>query len=441
MTTFSERKLRHKFCLSLGRKTLFMIAYRLFLIFFLGGISSAFCQYEDVIEPDYIRTIQFRGTTDQSQLPIISLGSPIQISFDDINGNEEDYYYRITHHNFDWTESDLSKGEYLLGFDDVRIETYENSLNTLQIFSHYFLTIPNRETRGLTRSGNYMISFYNDDNELIFTRKFMIVERIAGVRVEIRRSRDLNYIQEKQVVQFSINSPTLNIINPKQTLNVLVMQNSNLKTAITNLKPQYTLGTELIYRYDQEASFWGGNEFLSFDNKDVRSATNGIRRIDLTDIYENYLFTDIARKDRPYTFNPDINGNFVVRNLNVQNNVDIEAEYVRLHFNLQYYEDIGDKELHIYGNFNNWTIDESTYMKYDSESDSYRNARLFKQGFYNYKYVLVDRDGSIEPGAVGGNFWQTENQYTVLVYYRALNARFDRIIGVGGASSVNITNN
>lgn len=397
-------------------------------------------QAQEVPPPEFIRTIQFKGGTTQSQLPIIRLGERLQLSFDALNGREEDYYYIITHHDFDWTESDLSKGEYLVGFDDVRIETYVNSYNTLQTYSHYFVDIPNRETKQLTKSGNYLISIYDDNGNIVFSRKFMIMENDVSVEIEIRRSRDLNYINEKQTVQFEINSPTRPLINPKQTVNCLVLQNSNLKTAITDLKPQYTIGNKLIYRYDQEASFWGGNEFLNFDNKDVRAAQNGIRRIVLNDLYENFLFTDIARKDRPYTFNPDINGNFVIRNVDVQN-VNNEGEYVIMHFNLQFYEDIGDKELHLYGNFNNWTIDGSTYMRYNEQSDTYQNSRLFKQGFYNYKYVLVNRDGSIEPGAVSGNFWQTENDYTVLVYYRALGTRYDRIIGMGTASSVNITNN
>lgn len=416
--------------------------FRKLILFFFLLIANCtlFAQAEEKVAPQYISTIQFRGVTAQSQLPIIRLGERLQLSFDALNGEEEDYYYVIEHFNFDWTPSDLSKGEYLNGFDEVRIETYENSLNTLQIFSHYRLRIPNRETRGITKSGNYMISILNDENELIFSRKFMVMENIVSVPVDIKRSRDLRYIKEKQSVQFSINSPTLQLINPKQNVKTLVMQNSNLKTAITNLKPQYTIGTELIYRYDQESSFWGGNEFYNFDNKDVRAASNGVRSVDLNELYENYLFTDISRKDRPYTYNPDINGNFVVRNISAENQ-SIEAEYVVIHFALQYYEDIGDKEIHIYGNFNNWTIDGSTYMQYDSYSDSYRVSRLFKQGFYNYKYVLVDRDGSIDEGAISGNFWQTENDYTVLVYYRDLGGRYDRIIGMGVANSSTITNN
>src|SRR5690554_1393711 len=350
------------------------------LILFLSLIFTfqhSFSQAYEKIEPSYIRTVQFRGNSDFSQLPIIRLGQGIQLSFDALNGSEADYYYKITHHNFDWSESELSKSEYLDGFDEVRIHTYENSLNTLQSYSHYMLSIPNRDTRGFKRSGNYMISILDRNGDLVFTRKFMVIENIASVKVDIKRSRDLRHIKEKQVVQFSINSPNLLLINPKETVKTVILQNSNLKEAITDLVPQYTMGNELIYKYDQEAAFGGGNEFLAFDNKDVRSATNGIRSVAMTDLYENYLYTDIGRFNRPYTYNPDINGNFVVRKLNTSN-VRTEAEYVRVHFTLQYFEDIGDKEIHLYGNFNNWTIDDSTYMRYDSTSDTYKNTCLFK---------------------------------------------------------------
>ena len=410
------------------------------LIFSVFFSLSSFAQIQEKVEPSYISTVQFRGSTEFSQLPIIRLGEKLHLSFDALNGREDDFYYKITHHDFDWSLSDLSMSEYLDGFDDIRISSYENSLNTLQIFSHYTLSIPNRDTRTIKKSGNYLLSIFDSDGELLFTRKFLVIENLASVGVEIKRSRDLKIINEKQVVQFSVNSPNLLLVNPKETVKTLVIQNGNLKTSITDLVPQYTMGSELIYKYDKESSFGGGNEFLAFDNKDVRSASNGVRSINLTDLYENYLFTDIPRYNRPYTYNPDINGSFVVRNIDAQNQ-DIEAEYVRMHFNLQFYDDLDDKELHIYGNFNNWTIDGSTYMEYDRTSDSYRNTRLFKQGFYNYKYVMVNRDGSIDSGAVSGDFWQTENDYTVIVYFRDLGARYDRIIGVGRANSTNITNN
>ncbi|MFT4673127.1 MAG: hypothetical protein ACJAYD_000539 [Patiriisocius sp.] len=418
-----------------------MRAFILSLFLFLSYISAGTSQVKETIEPEYIRTIQFRGTSSQSKLPIIELGQSLQLSFDDIIGDEADYYYTIEHFNFDWSQSDLSKGEYLGGFDDVRIETYENSFTTLQLFSHYTVSIPNRETRSIKKSGNYLLRIFNDDGDIIFSRKFMVLERVLSVGVEIKRARKIKNIEQQQVVQFKINSPNMLLINPKQNVKTLVLQNSNLKTAITHLKPQYTIGSELIYKYDQEAAFWGGNEFLYFDNKDVRSSSNGVRNVALNERYENFLFTNIDRSTRPYTYNPDLNGNFQVRNLYAAQNQNTEADYVLMHFNLQHYAALKDKEIHLYGNFNNWTIDETTYMRYNDETDTYQNARLFKQGFYNYKYVMVARDGTVEQGPISGNFWQTENEYTVLVYYRAPGARFDRLLGEGHSSSTRITNN
>ncbi len=390
--------------------------------------------------PNYIKTIEFRGNTPQAQLPIIKLGERFQLSFDDLVGDERDYYYRIDHFNFDWTPSNLAKSEYLNGFDDVRIDYYENSFNTLVMYSHYVLTIPNRDTRAITKSGNYLLSIFDDRNNLIFSRKFMVYEEIANVGVEIKRTRNHNFINSKQVVHFSINSPSTNFINPNQNIKTLVLQNSNLKTAITDLKPQYTLGNELIYRYDLEASFWGGNEFFNFDNSDVRGVSAGVRRVELEDTFINYLYTNISRKNRPYTYNPDINGNFVIRNQRTQNS-SIEAEYVWVHFALQYIDNLKDgDEIHLYGNFNNYTLDDSTRLVYDSSNDVYRLRYLLKQGFYNYKYVIKDQNGQVDIGAISGNFDQTENDYTVVVYYREPGGRFDRIVGVGSNNSINITN-
>jgi len=411
----------------------------LLLFLTLGYFFSSEAQFIEKIEPYHIRTIQFRGGAQQSKLPIIRLGESLELSFDDINGDEADYYYRITHHDFDWTPSDLSKGEYLDGFDDIRIVNYENSLNSLQLYSHYTLRIPNVDTRGVLKSGNYLLSIYNYDGDLVFTRKFMVMLNQVKVAVDIKRSRTFKYINSRQSVYFTIDSPGELLINPKENVKTIVLQNNNLKSAITDLKPQYTIGSKLIYRYDLESSFWGGNEFLNFDSSKLLGGNISIRRVELTDIYEHFLYTRGSRANALYTYYPDINGDFVVRSARFKNH-NIQAEYVRIHFNFQYFEDIGDKEIHIYGSFNNWCIDESTYLSYDEISDSYRTSRLFKQGFYNYRFVLVDRDGSVDEGTIGGDYWETENDYTVVVYYRGPGERYDRIIGYGKSNSSIITN-
>jgi len=416
---------------------IFMTKYK-FLFLFLICSFLGFSQVEEEVNPpDYIKTINFKGHTNESELPIIKLNERVQLSFDAINGNEDDFYYVIDHYNFDWTPSQLMKSEYLQGFDNIRIVDYENSFNTYQIYSHYRLQLPNQQTK-IKKSGNYILKIFDDNGNIVFSRKFMIYEDLTNVGVSIKRSRNVKYIKHKQSVDFKISSPTILFNNPKQTIKVAVIQNNNLNTAITNLKPQYTLGRELIYKYDDESSFWGGNEYLYFENKNVRAANIGVQYIDLKDIYEHYLFTDIIRADRPYTYAPDINGNYLITAVDADN-LDIEADYTVIHFSLQHPE-MFDNNIHVYGSFNNYAITEDTKMTFNTTTGYYETSLILKQGFYNYKYVMVNQNGDLDEGAISGNFDVTENNYKVLVYYRNLGARYDRLIGVDEGSSTTITN-
>lgn len=408
-------------------------------IYFLVFPFLFFAQTSEVTPPDYIKTVIFTGQTSESQLPIIQLGRRIALEFDALSGNEEDFYYKIEHYNYDWTPSNLTKSEYMSGYDNQRIRNYQNSFNTYQIYSHYNLVIPNERTRGLTKSGNYMIKIYNDYDELVFSRKFMLYENEASVGVQIRTSRDVTYLDQKQTVDIIINSSNIIFNNPDETVKTLIVQNNNLNTAIYNVKPQYTMGNELIYKYNSETSFWGGNEYLAFENKDLKGANMAIEYIELNELYNNFLYTNIVRANRPYTYNPDINGNFVINALNTEK-PQIEADYVWVHFSLLPNMDLQNKSVYVYGNYNNYKLNETNKMKFNDARGVYEVPLLLKQGFYSYKYVVVNKDGELLEGAVSGNFRETENDYKVLVYYKDLGARYDRLIGVGESNSVNITN-
>ncbi|RXJ46090.1 type IX secretion system plug protein [Gelidibacter gilvus] len=410
--------------------------YFLLLFFFTAFVFS---QIEEVNPPNYIKTIMFRGNTNESQLPILKLGEPLLLEFDALTGTEPDFYYVIDHFNYDWTRSNLVKSEYLRGFDNQRIQDYKNSFNTYQIYSHYMLQIPNQQTKGLLVTGNYLMSIFNDDDELVFSRKFMIYEDLVNVGVALKRSRDVKDIDTKQSVDIVINSRNINFNNPLENVKSLIIQNNNLNTAISDVKPQYLLGNQLIYKYTSETSFWGGNEYLYFENKDVRAANVGVQFIELKDIYHNYLFVNTSRANQLYTYNPDINGNFLITAIDAQD-VSIEADYTMIHFALQYPELTDGSSVYVYGNFNNYALEPDNELQFNAKTGLYEIAFRLKQGFYNYKYVITDKNGTLNEGAISGNFYQTENNYKVLVYYRDLGARYDRLIGMGEGSSVNISN-
>ncbi len=396
-------------------------------------------QEQEVNPPEYIKSITFKSSSSNlGELPIMKLGEPFYLEFDALVSNEPDFYYKIQHCDYNWKPSVLVKSEYLLGIDNFRIQDYQNSFNTFQLYSHYKLSLPNSQTKQLKVSGNYIISIYNNSRDLVFSRKFMIYEDIVTPGIAIKRSRDVSNIETTQTVDIEI-AAGRSVNNPQQTVKTLIIQNNNLNTAIGNLKPQYTVGNKLIYRYIKETAFPGGNEYLFFETKDVRAATMRVQAIALEDIYQAYLFMDGSRKNVPYTYNPDINGQFKIVAID-RDDVSVEADYVQVHFSLQYPELLDGKNIYVYGNYNNFALNDENRMVFYPEGRVYKTKLKLKQGFYNYKYVVVDKNGILDEGAISGNFWQTENNYKVLVYYRNLGARYDRIIGFNQVSSTNITN-
>lgn len=413
------------------------ISFLSILLFLISLIS--FAQAEKEIAPPYnIKTVTF-VQNNQNTIPIFRLGDSFEFQFDDLYGTEANYFYTITHCDYDWKPSQLVKNEYLIGFDDQRIIDYSNSLTTLQLYSHYKLAFPNRLTQ-FRVSGNYIIKILNDDKEVVFARKFILYEELVSVPMQVKRPRNLSVIDQKHNLEFSIKSATINFQSPLQNVKVMLLQNGRFDTAITNIKPQYTIGNDLIYRYDSETQFWAGNEFLFFENKDIRAANNNIARIDTNGgIYNSHLYTNQARANVPYTYFPDINGNFVVKNINAQRD-EIEADYAWVFFTLSAPNYFGKKSIYINGMFNNFAIGDENKMDYNAEKGVYEKAIMIKQGFTNYQYVISDSKRNIdEENAIDGNFQQTENNYIGLVYYKENNQRYYRIIGRGIASSVDMT--
>ncbi len=416
---------------------------RTFCIFLILLIHSLHIQAQreplvEVEPPYFIKSIDLIGTNQGDQFPLLQLGEPLKVTFDDINGDEADYYYKIVHCNYDWTPSNLAKAQYMRGMDNQRIINYENSFNTLQLYSNYRLNIPNQFTT-LLLTGNYMLSIYDDEDELMFSRRFIVYDNTIGVGAAVHRTRDLSTIEQDQLIQFEINTANVRLRNPERELKVAILQNYDWKTAIYNIKPQYTLGTRFVYRYNTETSFPGGNEYLNFENKEIRGGNVSIASIELKDLYHNYLHTDITRSGLEYTFNPDINGDFLVNTI-VGTDPSIEADYAFIHFSLQNFMELTGSKVYVVGRFNNHSISEENQLFYNPETDLYEAQLLLKQGFYNYKYVVVNEKGEVDSTKISGSNFETENDYLIVVYFRKFGEIYDRVIGIGTTNSSVIKN-
>jgi len=414
-------------------KKYFLLFLLFCLIFDMNAQNSVL-----IPPPPNMKSIVLKPNKINTYAPIIKLGESFSLSFDDINGNENIYSYRIEHCDYNWNKSNLVSTDYMTGFAKDRIRNYENSFNTLQYYTHYELTFPNQNNK-IKKSGNYIIYILDEQDQVLFSRRFIIYQPKVLVGVTAHRSTDVAIINEKQSVQFVINHQNLRLNNPNEEIKVAVYQNGDWNSVLKNIKPKYIRGTQLLYNYVDGLSFWANNEFLYFDTKEIRNATNNVAKTRLDNIFNTFLYLDVARYKKPYLFNPDVNGNFVLRTIDTDD-IALEGDYSFVHFALDYDNNVTDDAIYIYGAFNDWQLTEENKMIYNKRTHIYEAKILLKQGFYNYSYVSLNNASQINTHAIGGSYFQTENNYTVIVYFRRYGERYDQVIGIGSASSENLKN-
>lgn len=409
----------------------------LFFSFFIGIYIYA-QNTNTVLPPAYIKSVVLQPNKPNMYFPIVALGETLNFSFDDINANEIYYSYRIEHCDYNWNISNLSSTEYMTGYAEDRIRDYTNSFNTLQGYTHYQLQIPNDNNR-IIKSGNYLLSVLDEDYNVVFNRRFIVYQPKVQVGVTAHRTTEVKNINTKHAVQFVVNHPNLLINNPGQEIKIAVYQNGDWNSVKKNIPPRYIQGNQLKYNYVDEISFWAGNEYRYFDTKEIRNATNNIYKTVYNNIFDTYLYTSEIRGDKPYTFYPDINGNFVLRTIDAED-VATEGDYSWVHFTLENNLNLNKDPIYIYGGFNDWKITEETKMKYNPQTKLFETTLLLKQGFYNYTYVSAKNTEQIDITAVDGSFYQTENDYIVIVYYKKFGDLYDQVIGVGVANSERLQN-
>ena len=419
---------------------LLMIKLRAFIFNVLGLISLVSIkaqQGQEYLPPSNIKSVKFFGSDRAENFPVIAIGQKITLIFDDLNGNEADYYFKVKHFNHDWNRSKLFQNEYLEGFDNLRIDNYNTSFNTLQTFTHYRLVLPNENIQ-FKVSGNYLLEIYDSFDELVFSRRFCIYEEKSTIRSGVYRPQNMDRFNTHQSLHFSVTPSQGTFRNPDQTVFIHLLQNRQWDSDLLVLKPQYFSGSTLEYRYEIPTQFEGGNEYYFFDTKDLRITGPNISFTNLDKLYETYLNVNIPRIYQTYTYAPDINGGYEIRNIMRPGDPNIEADYSYVHFSLASDYD-SNNEVYVYGSFNNYSFSDTNRMYYNPSLEIYEGVLLLKQGFYNYKYVVKNKD-RVNKNFFSGSNALAENDYLILVYYRSIGQQYDELIGVGQTNSFQLNN-
>jgi len=170
----------------------------------------------------------------------------------------------------------------------------------------------------------------------------------------------------------------------------------------------------------------------------LKALNQNVRRIDfLPPQYHVFLSPSESREFKPYFYWQDFNGKYFIASQEGRDPAT-DADYVNVYFTLQSEEMAAGGDIYVSGALSNWNFGKENRMLYNSDRRQYECTMLLKQGWYNYEYVFL-RDGlsSDVSSKYEGSHYETENDYTAIVYYRNPRERYDRILGTGTINTLN----
>ncbi|MDQ8053760.1 MAG: DUF5103 domain-containing protein [Pedobacter sp.] len=413
----------------------------LLLLWMMVWLLPAFGQsegmsYENRIYHPAIKTVECYNSKKEQSFPIIALntGETITFAFDDLRGGNKNYSYSIEHCTYDWKPSRLNQLDYVESFREDIIFNTRFSFNTLQQFTHYQLSLPNEQVKPKI-AGNYLLRVFekNDPKKTIITQRFYIVNNTVGVGAEVVPSNQVQYRSTKQKVNFTIfhQQP---IQNPYQTLKAIVMQNGVPQTAVLNTNPAFIKQGALQYNDVASNDFWGGNEFRKFDFRNFRYKAEHVQELYKDTANTIILFADQPNGTAKYSNQVDENGSFFIRNQDGRDNIT-DSDYAKVLFTLNAQPPSLNGNAYVVGRFNNYTLNEDSKLTFEPSRKRFYASIKLKQGLYDFKYVWVDAQGKFDDTIFEGSFFETDNSYQVLVYYRRPASRYDELVGFATAAT------
>lgn len=373
-------------------------------------------------------------------MPIVALtagAGALVLQFDHAGDEIRDYLYTIVHCNSDWNPSDLQENEYIDGFTEDRITDFQNSFNTLSQYVHYTLALPNRNMRW-SKSGNYLLKVFDntDDKTLVLVRRFCVVEPAWRIDAHFTRTVSVSKMNTHHEIDFTINYGSTRVTNPQNDVKAFVLQNGNWFDAIGPLPPYLSRGEQLIYDYQDKIVFPAKKDWRLFDIRTFDLRGENVKNIETRPTYyEVTLKPDKSRAGLSAVYRGDINGRFAIENQNLNQSL-LQCDYAKVLFSILRNLPFDDDDVYIFGELSDWQLKPEFKMEYNHEAQAYVCEAWLKQGLYNYEYRVVDRStGKVDEEGLEGNWYETPNKYTVLVYFRPFGARFDRLMGTATIDS------
>lgn len=411
----------------------------LLLSILLFPFVNSFAQVPDAVYSPKIKTALLYRTGNQLTPPIIPLGAvgALELHFDDLDANVKSYSYTYQLCNADWTPAILSQFDYITGFSQQRISTYRVSSVAFTRYTHYQATLPDRNCIP-SKSGNYILKVFlnGDTSKLIITKRFMVVNERSVITAQVQQPFNGQIFRTHQKIQFKVAlNESVNVVNQFQQINVMILQNYRWDNAVSNIRPSFFARNVLEYNTENDAVFAAGKEWRWLDLRSLRFQSDRIDHVKYGNSYTDvWVKPDANRSSQRFNFFRDNNGMFTIETTESVNPW-WQADYATVNFTFVPGNNapFPDKDVYIVGQLTNYNFNDSAKMVFNTEKGVYERSLFLKTGYYDYCYATIDKQDPKRRSSfefTEGNYWESENLYTILVYYRPLGGRADELIGI-----------
>ncbi|MDI9358466.1 MAG: DUF5103 domain-containing protein [Phycisphaerales bacterium] len=422
---------------------------KLFLVLFIF-LFAYHAWTQELIEPDRvylssIGAIKFFAQGNQFEYPIIQLGTTdvLALDFDDLGKDLKNFYYTFELCNADWTSTYINPSEFLGGFIQQRIEDYHYSNIATTNYIHYQVALPT-STCYPKYPGNYLLKVFTDGDptQLAFTRRLLVVDNKVDIATSVVQPFAQKWVNQGQQINMTINLEKLNAGLASQLVNVVILKNYDWRSARAHLQPNFVIGNTMQYNNNDACIFPGGNEYRWVDLRSFKFKGDRVSRIQLnTRPYQLWVVKDKLLSTQPYLQYNDLNGFFEISNTDYYNPW-WESDYALTHFTFAPKDAdlIAGQNVFMVGELTKGMPLEQTKLQYIDSNHTYQINLFLKQGYYSYKYSiqpLADTTQELSDAITEGNFWETENDYLILVYYRPFGGRYDELAGFATINSRN----
>lgn len=411
------------------------------LILFLLPVTMRAQVNPDAVYSDKIHTVRFHMYGDQETLPLYKLNSAdrLELHFDDMDANVKSYYYTYQLCDYNWQPVNISAFDFIKGFTQQRITNYRFSSIAYTRYTHYQAVLPDNNSVP-SKSGNYLLKVYldGDTSKTVFTRALLVLDPKAQVSAQVIQPFSPQLYNTHQRLKFTVNVQGLNSFDANRQVKVRVLQNYRWDIAQgESVMPTFVRGNMLEYNTENSFIFPGGKEWRWLDLRSLRLLSDRIdRKEDKKTSVDIYMKPDVDRSGQRYIYYKDMNGLYWCTTYESINPY-WQGDYATVHFSFvpPTQTEYKDKDLYLTGQLTNYEYTDANKMVFNAEKNMYEGTQFLKQGYYDYTYMLVDKNDPAQKGELEGNYWETENVYTVLIYYKSFTDQSDQLVGVAKVSS------